>query len=92
MAAIKVLDAGCAAGWYTEQLLMRRAEVTAIDLSEEMVEASKRRVGDRANVRQVDLTKKLPFQEEAFGYIVSSLVLHYIEDWQVTFAEFSRVL
>ena len=87
-----VLDAGCAAGWYTEQLLNRGANVVATDISPKMVGATKRRIGNQAEVFCLDLEEDLPFKDGTFDFIVSSLSLHYLQDWQRTFREFKRVL
>lgn len=86
------LDTGCAAGWYTQQLVWRGARVTAVDISPSMVEACKRRVGDQAEVFPCDVSKPLPFGAETFDLIISSLTLHYIDDWELPFQEFHRVM
>jgi SAM-dependent methyltransferase len=87
-----VLDAGCAAGWYTQQLIDRGANVVAGDISMEMINAAKRRVGEKADVVCLDLEAVLPFKDQSFDFIVSSLTLHYIKDWQQPFNEFHRIL
>ncbi|CAG7653113.1 hypothetical protein PAECIP111802_05400 [Paenibacillus allorhizosphaerae] len=57
-----------------------------------MVEAAKRRVGGQARIIAYDMSEPLPFQDETFHHIVSSLTLHYIEDWAPVFRQFHRVL
>lgn len=101
LAGRRVLDAGCGAGWYAEQLLARGAEVVAVDASAAMVEHTRSRLaplgvlhpGGRAQVRVADLAQSLTFaDDESFDGIVSPLVLHYLRDWGPTLAEFRRVL
>ena len=96
----RILEAGCGAGWYTEQLLARGARVTAIDGSAAMVEHARRRIAalapevrERAAVRVADLREPLDFVADAScDGVVSALVMHYMRDWGPALAEFRRVL
>lgn len=89
----RVLDAGCAAGWYTKWLLDRGAEVTALDFSQKMIEMTRHRVGTRARIVRADLNEPLHFiDDESIDIIVASLSLHYLESWSVVLGEFNRIL
>ncbi len=89
----KVLDAGCAAGWYTNWLLERGANVIAIDFSPKMIEMTRKRVGNRAEILRADLNEPLSFiDDESIDLVVSSLTLHYLKSWDNCMSEFNRIL
>lgn len=89
----KVLDAGCGPGAYTEWLLDRGAIVTSLDYSDEMVNLTRERVGNRAKIIKANLNLPLDFlADEEFDIIVSSMVIHYIKDLQKLFSEYNRLL
>ena len=89
----KVLDAGCAAGWYTKWLLEEGASVIALDFSPNMIEMTKKRVGNKAKVIKADLNEPLHFiEDKSIDVILSSLKLHYIKSWNLVMSEFNRIL
>jgi SAM-dependent methyltransferase len=89
----RVLDAGCGPGLYAQLLLERGANVTAVDVSDRMLELARTRLGPTADLRLIDLTKPLTeFRDGEFDFVNAPLCLDYIEDWRSLFAEFYRVL
>jgi SAM-dependent methyltransferase len=93
LAGTRVLDAGCGPGWYAEQLAARGADVTAFDAAPRFVELTRARVGGRARVLQADLARPLDFAADAaFDLVLSTLALHYVEDWDAMLRELARVL
>jgi len=96
VAGARVLDAGCAAGWYTKWLLDHGAEhVTALDFSPGMIAYAAKRVEMYENVtfHRTDLNDPLSFLKTgSFDLILSSLTLHYLKEWTPVFREFSRLL
>jgi SAM-dependent methyltransferase len=93
VAGLKVLDAGCGPGRYSEWLIEHGADVLAVDASPKMIELANRRLKGRVPIKQADLTKPLDFLEDAFfDLVLCPLVLDYIEDLRRLFREFHRVL
>jgi SAM-dependent methyltransferase len=67
--------------------------VTAFDLNADFVALTRKRVGERADVRQTDLANPLDFAGDGeFDAVVCPLVLHYLRDWQPALGEFRRIL
>lgn len=88
-----VLDAGCGPGVVSEILLERRAMVTAVDYSPEMIKRTLLRTNGKVDARILDLNKGLgELTSSSFDIVYCSLVIHYIDDLQQLFSEFARVL
>ncbi|MFF0447649.1 class I SAM-dependent methyltransferase [Streptomyces sp. NPDC004609] len=89
----RVLEAGCAGGRLTRWLVDQGARVVALDASPTLVELARGRLGESAEVRVHDLREPLAFLPDAsVDVVVSSLTLHYLEDWAGPLSEFRRVL
>ena len=98
---LRVLDAGCGPGIYTEWLLKHGAQVVACDVTPQMLQITQRRIQcwlpaeeqQRVEIHRADLSQPLAFAEDArFDLVLCPLVLDYIADWQPVFEEFFRVL
>ncbi|HEY0383481.1 MAG TPA: class I SAM-dependent methyltransferase [Candidatus Elarobacter sp.] len=87
-----VLDAGAAAGEHSVWLVAHGARVVALDASDAMVRLARARLGDSATVLRADLALPLPLADASFDVVLSSLTLHYLEDWIPTLRELARVL
>ncbi|ABK03339.1 SAM-dependent methyltransferase [Arthrobacter sp. PvP102] len=88
----RVLDAGCGSGPLSAALSAKGAIMTGFDSSPAMLELARQRLGATADLYVADLSKPLPFADGSFDDIVSSLVLHYLQDWSAPLAELRRVL
>lgn len=91
-----VLDIGTGPGVLLRELGRRRPDLalTGVDLSADMIEIAARNVrplGDRTTVRTADAAE-LPFPDESFDLVVSSLSLHHWADVPAAARELARVL
>lgn len=87
-----VLDVGCGPGLYAEMLVEAGAEVTAFDVTPEMVALARERLGDTATVVRANLEARLPWEDGRFDLALAPLVLDYIEDWHAALSELYRVV
>jgi ubiquinone/menaquinone biosynthesis C-methylase UbiE len=91
-----VLDIGTGPGVLLVELADRRPDVrlTGVDLSADMVAAAERNLsefGDRASARVGDVTD-LPFPDDSFDVVVTSLSSHHWDDPVAAVPELARVL
>jgi trans-aconitate 2-methyltransferase len=87
-----VLDAGCGSGRITEALIERLpgGRVIAVDQSESMIAAARARLGDRVDLRVLDLLE-LELSEPVDA-ILSTATFHWIADHDRLFARLHAAL
>ncbi|TIH15323.1 class I SAM-dependent methyltransferase [Marinifilum sp. JC120] len=88
-----VLDLGCASGEHSRHLLENGANVTAIDISQKMIDLIQRRFTDSLRCYAHDISSGLPDELDAsFDLVISALTIHYINDLNPLFSDIGRVL
>lgn len=93
VSGMRVIDAGCAGGYYAAALSSRAASVIALDASPEMVGIVEEKRLPNVHALRHDLSEPLSWVADAsIDLIVSSLAMHYLEKWEPTLREFHRVL
>lgn len=91
-----VLDVGTGPGVLLTEIARRRGDVrlTGIDLSDDMVARALNNVaglGERVTAHVADVAR-LPFPDDAFDLVVTSLSLHHWEDVEGAVVELARIL
>jgi trans-aconitate 2-methyltransferase len=87
-----VLDAGCGSGRVTEALIERlpRGRVIALDASPSMARSARERLGDRAEVLELDLLELE--LDEPVDAILSTATFHWIADHGLLFGRLHAAL
>lgn len=92
-----VADLGCGTGDLSELLSPHTSRVIAVDESQPMLDAARRRLGlDTGACPNVELVhaplERLPFDDDSIDAACCSLVLHHIDDPTPALREMARVL
>jgi ubiquinone/menaquinone biosynthesis C-methylase UbiE len=86
------LEVGCGTGKNTEWLITKATCVTAVDISEKMLEKAKLRIhSGNVHFIQADITKEWHFAERQFEMVTFSLVLEHIENLTEVFEKLNKV-
>jgi ubiquinone/menaquinone biosynthesis C-methylase UbiE len=86
------LEVGCGTGKNTAWLLTICDQITAIDLSNGMLEIAKNKIqSDKVNFIEGDITKDWTFAKDTYDLVTFSLMLEHIEDLNAVFHKVSKV-
>jgi malonyl-CoA O-methyltransferase len=85
-----VLDAGCGTGWYSRAWRTRGKQVTALDLSPQMLQQA--RQNDAAQHYLAGDIDRLPLNNGCFDLVWSNLVVQWSSDLRAALHQFTRVL
>ncbi|MCX7834805.1 MAG: class I SAM-dependent methyltransferase [bacterium] len=85
-----ILDVGCGDGYLLSFLWNGKRKLYGIDLSKKAIELAKQRLKDQAELL-VGTIQALPFQDNAFEYVVCTHTLEHVNDLKSACEELKRV-
>ena len=87
------LEIGCGTGKNTEWLISKAKQITAVDLSEEMLAKAKEKISSEiVQFIQADITFDWTFSKKQYDLVTFSLVLEHIQNLDHVFQEVSKSL
>lgn len=86
-----ILDLGCGTGRTIEKLISSGAEITGIDLSNEMLAIARKKFPGVSFI-QGNVEQALPFSDGGFDKVVASLLFQFLPDLRAPLGEIVRVL
>jgi ubiquinone/menaquinone biosynthesis C-methylase UbiE len=87
------LEIGCGTGKNTGYLLTKAKQVTAVDLSDEMLAKARQKINaDNVQFIQTDITNDWTFATNQYDLVTFSLVLEHIENLDDIFKKISNVI
>ncbi len=87
------LEIGCGTGKNTDWLITKSKEITAIDLSEEMLKKAKEKIlSPQVTFQQFDINQHWTFVSKQYNLVSFSLVLEHIENLDHIFKETSNAV
>lgn len=75
----RVLELGCGTGYFTRELTKTGAQITAIDISPELLEVARRDCPGENVTFEIQNAYALSYTDETFDSVVGSSVLHHLE-------------
>jgi ubiquinone/menaquinone biosynthesis C-methylase UbiE len=75
----RVLELGCGTGYFTRELAKLRIQVTAIDISPELIEAAKSEIKSENVSFEVQNAYEMTYGSDQFEAVIGSSVLHHLE-------------
>lgn len=87
------LEIGCGTGKNTEWLITKAKQITAVDLSDEMLAKAKEKISSEiVQFIQADITFDWTFSKKQYDLVTFSLVLEHIQNLDHVFQEVSKSL
>lgn len=72
----KVLEIGCGTGEFTKRIAQTGADITAVDISPDLLEVARSSI---TNVRfHIQNVKKFDFEDGSFDVVIGSSILHHL--------------
>lgn len=76
---MKVLEIGCGTGYFSKELVRTGADITAIDISPDLLSVAAKNITAKNIVFKVENAYAMSFADNSFDFIVGSSVLHHLE-------------
>ncbi len=76
---MEVLELGCGLGYFTKELIKTGANITAIDISPDLISLAKNEINANNVCFKIENAYKTSFCDEQFEMVIGSSVLHHLD-------------